>query len=91
MLERSPRWGWDAHRGEGSRSARATSGPSAQAVRSLGMKQLHGGGFVEKIDGDGPVFMSLASGGSHGHPQGRWSRQLVSKEEGTAAPLHEDP
>jgi hypothetical protein len=33
------------------------------------VKQLHGGLFSLKIDGDGPVFARLAGCGSHGHPQ----------------------
>ena len=52
---------------------------------------LHGGGFVLKIDGAGPVFTSRAGCGSPGHPQVRWSMQLVTKDEGTAAPLQEAP
>jgi len=33
-------------------------------------QELKVGGFVMKIDGDGPVFAGLASGGSHGSPSG---------------------
>jgi len=53
-------------------------------------KQLHVGRFVLKIDGDGPVFASLAGCDSHGHPQVRWSMQLVTKDEGKASPFQED-
>src|SRR5215831_431677 len=35
------------------------------------VKQLHIGRFVLKIDGDGPVFASLAGGGSHGSSSGQ--------------------
>jgi hypothetical protein len=55
------------------------------------VKQLHVGRFVLKIDGDGPVFASLAGCGSHGHPQVRWSMQLVTKGEGNASLFQEDP
>jgi len=48
------------------------------------------GGFVVKIDGDSPVFASLAGCGSHSHPQVRWSMQLVTKGEGNASPFQED-
>ena len=34
-------------------------------------QQLHVGGFVLKIDSDGPVFPSLAGCGSHGSPSGQ--------------------
>ena len=37
------------------------------------VKQLPVGRFVLEIDGDSPVFASLAGCGSHGHPQIRWS------------------
>ena len=43
-----------------------------------------------EIDGDSPVFTGLASGVSHGHPQVRWSRQLVAQDAGNASPLQED-
>jgi hypothetical protein len=29
--------------------------------------------------------------GSHGHPQVRWSMQLVTKDEGNASQFQEDP
>jgi hypothetical protein len=54
-------------------------------------QQLHVGGFVLTSDGAGPVFTSLAGCGSPGHPQVRGSMQLVTKDEGTAAPLQEAP
>ncbi len=41
-------------------------------------KQLKGGRFVLKINGDGPVFAGLAGGGSHGSPS---SPQVSSAEE----------
>ena len=34
-------------------------------------KELKVGGFVVKIDGDGPVFASLARGAAHGAPSGQ--------------------
>ena len=34
-------------------------------------KQLHGGRFVLKIDGDGPVFARLAGSAAHGSPSGQ--------------------
>jgi hypothetical protein len=49
------------------------------------------GGFVVKIDGNSPVFARLAGCGSHSHPQVRWSMQLVTKGEGNASLLQEDP
>jgi hypothetical protein len=55
------------------------------------VKQLHVGRFVLKIDGDGPVVASLAGCGSHGHPQVRWSMQLVTKGESNASLFQEDP
>jgi hypothetical protein len=33
--------------------------------------QLHGRGFIAKIDGDGPVVAGLASGGAQGAPSGQ--------------------
>jgi hypothetical protein len=54
------------------------------------VKQLHVGRFVLKIDGDGPVYASLAGCGSHGHPQVRWSMPLVTKDEGKASPFQEE-
>jgi hypothetical protein len=54
------------------------------------VKQLHVGHFVLKIDSDGPVITSLAGCGSHGHPQVRWSMQLMTKGEGNASLFQED-
>src|SRR5712691_8941501 len=54
-------------------------------------QQLIVGRFVVKIDGNGPVVAGLAGCGSHGHPQVRWSMQLVTKDEGNASPFQEDP
>jgi hypothetical protein len=54
-------------------------------------KQLNIGRFVLEIDGDGPVFASLAGCSSHGHPQVRWSMQWVTKDEGNASQFQEDP
>src|SRR5262249_46908148 len=48
------------------------------------------GRFVLEIDGDRPVFVGLASSVAHGHPQVRWSMQLVTKDEGDAAQFQED-
>jgi hypothetical protein len=53
-------------------------------------KQLYVARFVLKIDGDGPVFAGLAGCGLHGHPQVRWSRQLVTKDEGNVSQFQED-
>jgi len=65
-------------------------GEDAFEERLAIVKQLHVGRFVLKIDGDGPVFARLASGGSHSHPQVRWSMQWVTKGEGNAALFQED-
>jgi hypothetical protein len=46
--------------------------------------------FISKIDSDSPVFAGLASGVAHGHPQVRWSMQLVTKDEGNASQFQED-
>ena len=42
------------------------------------------GGFVVKIDSDGPVFADLASGIAHGHPSVFRSRKLTRHHEGNA-------
>jgi len=54
-------------------------------------KELEVRRFVLKIDGDGPVVASLAGCSSHGHPQVRWSMQLMTKGEGNASLFQEDP
>jgi hypothetical protein len=54
-------------------------------------QQLKIGRFVLKIDSDGPVFTGLVGGGSHGHPQVRWSMQLMTKDEGNTSQFQEDP
>jgi hypothetical protein len=53
-------------------------------------KELKVGRFIVEIDGDSPVFTGLAGSGSHGHPQVRWSRQLVTQDAGNASSLQED-
>jgi hypothetical protein len=53
-------------------------------------KQLTVGRFVLKIDSDGAVFTGPVGCSSHGHPQVRWSMQLVTKDEGYAAQFQED-
>ncbi len=54
-------------------------------------QQLHIGRFVLKINRDGPVFTGLGGCGLHGHPQGRWSMPLVTKDEGNASQFQEAP
>jgi len=54
-------------------------------------KQLTVGRFVLKIDSDGAVFTGRVGCSSHGHPQVRWSMQLVTKDEGNASQFQEDP
>jgi hypothetical protein len=48
------------------------------------------GGFVLKIDGDGPVCAGLAGRVAHGHPPVRWSMQGVTMGEGNASLFQED-
>src|SRR5262249_54475549 len=54
-------------------------------------KQLTVGRFVLKIDSDGAVFTGRVGCSSHGHPQVRWSMQLVTKNEGNPSQFQEDP
>jgi hypothetical protein len=54
-------------------------------------QELNVGRFVLKINCNGPVFTGWAGCGSHRHPQGRWSMQLVAKDEGNASQFQEDP
>jgi hypothetical protein len=53
-------------------------------------KQLHGGRFVLKIDGDGAVFPSRSGAVSHSHPHVRWLVQLMTQDEENASQFQED-
>src|SRR5262249_39696974 len=48
------------------------------------IKQAEVGGFVVKIDSDGPVFAGLGGGITHGHPSVFRSRKTTRHHEGNA-------
>jgi len=49
------------------------------------VNELKVGGFVLKIDGDGPVFAGLTGCVAHGSPSGQMPVSLVTQDEGNAA------